>query len=210
MKSFYVQSGSPQHWTQTQDDKVRRGTGSETVHDQVTLFWNSRQNHLTIPLGKNNNIATFHTAPGYNKFEAYEQELDNPIIATPAQIVSDEEDDNKVHPGSHDSPPIDPEREEWCQPIRTTFDLDLKGSQQGRPTIIKDEEDRQPTSTAAELLRYQHKFGHVSFAKLQEMAKTGTIPKRLTKCPVPACSACLYTKAIRRKWQSQTSNNREE
>ena len=61
-----------------------------------------------------------------------------------------------------------------------------------------------------ELLRFHHQFGHVSFLKLQQMAKLGTIPKRLATCPVPACSACLYAKAIRCKWRSRTTNNQEE
>jgi hypothetical protein len=86
----------------------------------------------------------------------------------------------------------------------------LNGPQKGRPTIIEDEEDRQPTSSVAELLQYHHRFGHILFKKLQEMAKIGTLPKRLAKCPVPACSTCMYAKAIKRKWQSRTANNQEE
>jgi hypothetical protein len=70
--------------------------------------------------------------------------------------------------------------------------------------------DHQPTSTAAELLRFHHKFVHLSFRKLQLMAKMGTIPKKLAKCQIPTCSACLYAKAIRRKWRSRSSNNQEE
>jgi hypothetical protein len=39
------------------------------------------------------------------------------------------------------------------------------------------------------------------------MAKLGTIPKRLAKCAVPTCSACLYAKAIQKPWRSRTSTN---
>ncbi len=125
--------------------------------------------------------------------------------------MSDDKDEDKSENGSNYDPSMDTQREEWCKPVDTNFDLDFRNPQnKGRPIIIEDEEDRQPTNTAAELLRYHHKFGHVSFTKLQEMAKMGTIPKRLAKCPIPACSACMYAKAIKRKWRSRTANNREE
>jgi hypothetical protein len=42
------------------------------------------------------------------------------------------------------------------------------------------------------------------------MAKLGIIPKRLAKYLVPACSACLYAKAIQRKWRGKTANNSDE
>jgi hypothetical protein len=223
-KSFYVPSSNvclpiPQHWGETQkgNEKSKFGTGSETVSNKVTHFWNDRKNQLTIPLGKNDNVVTFTTNPGYSRFAAFCATADlnyatkqvDPIIATPAKAVSDDEesedneDNIESEDGSIDSPSTDPKREVWCKPIGTTFDLNLHGSQKkGRPAIIEDEEDQQPTSNAAKLLRYHHKFGHVLFKKLQEMAKIRAIPKQLATCTVPSCSACLYTKAIKRKWRS--------
>lgn len=68
-KSYYVPDGnvrllSPQHWGQAmrKDKKPLSGTGSETVHNKVTLFWNQRKNRLTVPLGTSN-VATFQLAP---------------------------------------------------------------------------------------------------------------------------------------------------
>jgi hypothetical protein len=76
---------------------------------------------------------------------------------------------------------------------------------------VKDEEDVQPTNLTAEMLGIHHQCGHISFARIQEMAKLGMIPKRLAKCLFLTCSACLYAKAIRQKWQSkETTNNRNE
>ena len=220
-KSFYVPEGnvrllSPQHWAQAQRDKTN-GTGSETLKDKVTLFWNNRKYKLTVPLGKDDNVATLYTAPGFRKFESfcatagidYEQETANPIIATETLIVSDDDQEND----SFENLSKEPQEEDWCQPIDTTFEFQLnKGT---GPAIIEAEDDEsgikeQPTSNAAELLRYHHAFGHVSFLKLKEMAKMGTIPKKLANCPVPACSSCLYAKAIKRKWRSRTANNRDE
>jgi hypothetical protein len=97
--------------------------------------------------------------------------------------------------------------EEWIN----TVDFELNGpNKQSTPIIVEDEEDVQPTNLAAEMLRFHHKFGHVTFPKLQEMAKMGIIPRRMAKCPVPTYSACLYAKAIRRKWRGKTANNSDE
>ena len=93
-KYFYSPDGgvqllSPQHWAQTQKDM--RGTGSETTSKEVTLFWNKRHDQLTIPLGRSNNVATFHMAPGFEKYKAFCATADintmayweDPLIAEP-------------------------------------------------------------------------------------------------------------------------------
>jgi hypothetical protein len=81
-KSCYVPDGkvrllSPQHWAQSmkKGNKPVLGTGSETVHNEVTLFWNERKNKLSVPLGTSN-CATFHLAPGHAKFDAFCAEAD--------------------------------------------------------------------------------------------------------------------------------------
>lgn len=42
------------------------------------------------------------------------------------------------------------------------------------------------------------------------MARRGIIPHRLAKCPVPACTACMYGKAIKRKWRDKNADNQAE
>ena len=59
----------------------------------------------------------------------------------------------------------------------------------------------------ARLLKLHQQFGHVSFRRLKLMATQGVIPKRLAKCDVPACTACLYAKAAKRPWRSKTTPN---
>jgi hypothetical protein len=232
-KSFYVPHGnvrllSPQHWAQTQRDrKPIQGTGSETLDNKVTLFWNQRKCRRTVHLGKADNVATFLLADGFERFTAfcakaevdYKNEQVDPVICMPAQMVSDDEQsddetetegDNKredtyTHKAGRSS--NEGNTDEWIN----TVDFELDGPEGiSRPIIIEDEEDIQPTNLAAKMLRNHHKFGHVSFPKLQEMAKMGIIPKRLAKCPVPTCSTCLYAKAIRRKWRGKTANNSDE
>jgi hypothetical protein len=73
--------------------------------------------------------------------------------------------------------------------------------------IILDEEDQQPANDLAELLAIHHPFGHFLKRKLQEMAKQGILPRRLSKCRVLTCSACLYAKETKRPWQSKPKKN---
>ena len=54
------------------------------------------------------------------------------------------------------------------------------------------------------------RFGHLSFTKLQQMARDGIIPKKFAKCPKPACSSCLYAKATRRQWRYKSARNDDE
>jgi hypothetical protein len=143
-----------------------------------------------------------------------DQRLDD-VIALPAGLISDNEDDDKpIAP----LPSATPDETPWIPPRlpvsaadqATPVEFNLNGppmtdseggGTQGsaRPTsttnVIIDEEDRQP-SNLAKLLMLHHQYGHISFAKLQEMAKQGITPRRLSKCRVPICSACLYSKMI--------------
>ena len=60
---------SPQHWDQTQKYGILiKGTGSEINDRKVTLFWNQRNNTLTIPLGKSKNVAVIQSDHGYKKY----------------------------------------------------------------------------------------------------------------------------------------------
>ena len=54
---------------------------------------------------------------------------------------------------------------------------------------------------ADELLSYHHKFSHISFDRLREMARQNIIPRRLLKAPTPICTSCMYATATRRAWR---------
>ena len=55
-----------------------------------------------------------------------------------------------------------------------------------------------------------HRFQHISFSKLQEIARQGILPRRLAHCKIPSCSACLYGKAMNRAWRSKLGRQRQE
>jgi len=54
-----------------------------------------------------------------------------------------------------------------------------------------------------ELLHWHYRLNHLSFTKIQEMAKQRLLPSRLAKCTVPLCSGCIYGKMTRRPWRTK-------
>ena len=222
---------SPQHWAQTQNgnnrNKIQDNCGESTNAKQCTLYWNDGDSKLDIPLGRKDNVATFPMSPGYKQFAAFcceagmDVDSDEPM-ALPASIISDDEDfanaDAVPEPpptvAHHWTPsPAAPTRDDGINqiPLPTEFNLngpsitDSEGERMPAttPNVIIDEENRQPGNEMAQLLMAHHQFGHVSMRKLQTMAAQGILPKRLAKCRIPVCSACLYAKATRKPWRGK-------
>ena len=231
--SFYVPHGgvrllSPQHWAQTQRDRrPMLGTGEWTDAEKCVLYWKQKRYKKTIYLDtKRSNVATMRLAPGYHKFSAFCTEVGidsdiryemDPIIAEPAEISDDEESITEPEEGlglqEGETPTEEPGEQnetKWKVEEPRKFDLagHTKQARKKNPVVIVDEEDRTEQLTpTTELLLYHYRFGHISFNKLQWMARLGILPKRLAKCNVPACSACLYAKATKRPWRAKTRHN---
>jgi len=110
--SYYIPHGncrllSPQHWAKTQigngkSQLHRNGCGSTTTYNNIRLFWGRNKYALDVPLGKNDNVATFYLASGFKSFNLfcqeckidYDQVEKEPVHVFPAGVVSDDEDDN--------------------------------------------------------------------------------------------------------------------
>ena len=220
--SFYIPEGktrllSPQHWAQAQPGKGKRdGTGETTTALKTTLFWNNGTSTRTVPIDRDStNVATFRLSPGYTRFHAYCAEFNqepsramemDPISANEAGVVSDDESDGESTAAED---PSSGWNSEGDLPTKHT-EINLNGSTpegEAPPAIITDEEDRIPDNPTAMLLRMHYSFGHTPFAKLQQMAQRGILPKGLAKCNVPICSACQYAKATKRKWRPRTAKS---
>ena len=78
------------------------------------------------------------------------------------------------------------------------------------PTIIVDEEEQQDETAVAELLRHHHNMGHLSFTKVQEMAKQGILPSRIAKCAVLICSVCQYAKVTCHQWRTKSHKHNQD
>jgi hypothetical protein len=211
--SYYVPDGdsrllSPQHWARTLKKNLRppKSVAPEsTYHDRIVLRWGSqRPSTKTVFLDQDTNVASFPLAPGYRQFDLYcaeakidfDTEQTNPLVMHSVAIIEDDED--AVVPTS--SPDYN-----VAEPKQTSFNLDGP-KHSNAPVLIEDEEDRQATNVSAEFLLYHQKFNHCSPKRLQLLAKTGIIPRRLASCPVPVCSACLYAKATRKAWRVKAHN----
>jgi hypothetical protein len=227
--SYYIPDGkccllSPQHWAQTYQKETGWRAWEITDGEGCTLIWEGGAKMLSTPLGERDNVATFQLAPGYDNFTLFEsraeigEDHDNqPIITQPATVVSDEEENeeedeyNEPTQNNKDAPLRESEGEETDdQPVNTEFDLNGEGTECVRlPDVNVIEEDVQPSNLAAELLRVHHRMGHAPFAKIQEMARQGGLPRRLRNCPVPMCTACAYGKASRKAWRGKTTKKIE-
>ena len=164
----------------------------------------------------------------------------DPIVLPAHLISDDEEEiqQNNIEPQRGPSPitipknPLFswPKKRERTQnaisehtPDETPRELHLSPEQTGMtthklPAVIKDddtsilvdEEDRQASTPEAELLIAHYRFQHISFSKLQEMARQGILPRKLAHCKIPSCSACLYGKATKRAWRSKLGKQTTE
>ena len=95
---------SPQHWAKTQcrSKLSELRYGETTYRNRSILFWGNIK--LTIPLGDNDNVATFRTAPGYDKYQVFchqckfevDYELSRPAIIEEATLQDVANDDVKV------------------------------------------------------------------------------------------------------------------
>ena len=83
------------------------------------------------------------------------------------------------------------------------FDLN-QDSEEKQADVVTEEMQKPTENDLAELLGTHHKFGHVSFVRLQAMARQGTLPAKLAKCPIPLCASCFYGKATKRATATKT------
>ena len=131
------------------------------------------------------------------KIDTEQEDLHPDLIADSAALIEDEESEKEVNPEFHVNAPK----------ATTSFDLDGPNPQAPDcPHITEDEEDRQ-VNVSAEFLKCHHKFNHCSPRCMQLLACRGVNQRRLAKCPVPVCSACLCSKATGHPWCTKPGND---
>jgi GAG-pre-integrase domain len=80
------------------------------------------------------------------------------------------------------------------------FEIDMEegeASNNTRPIpshYVRDIRHATKIKHEAEFFLYHHRLGHVSFSKLQDMARLGMIPKHLYNVQFPLCPSCMYGK----------------
>jgi len=188
---------------------MRYGTRCVTLDDNIIIQWRQRKFQMTVPIDKAVNVGTFHLATGYQAFQAFcieagfDDDDDHNPVCFPSTVVSDDEgDDDSITPDLINRDDDDDESVVLrSEPLETPFDI-TPDDITTEHVVEPDEEDKLE-NLSAQLLRLHHKHNHISFHKLQHMARRGILPKKLATCTVPICSACLYGKATRRAWRGK-------
>jgi hypothetical protein len=55
----------------------------------------------------------------------------------------------------------------------------------------------------AELMRWHYRLGHLTFAKLKQLALNGEIPKKLATVTPPKCAGCLFGAMTKIPWRGK-------
>jgi hypothetical protein len=62
----------------------------------------------------------------------------------------------------------------------------------------------------AELMRWHYLLGHLTFAKLKQLALNGEIPKKLAKITPPKCAGCLFGTMTKIPWRGKKTKASHE
>jgi len=189
-----------------------------TYADCVILYWNQQKYQRTVKLLPHSNVGVIHTAPGYLQYahtcSVLEKKLG--ILAMPATIdlgltpsMQSPETSEKVPIVSNS------EGENPIDTSQTTHEASQQESPDNQPFTFEVEkvlgqgeqlyEDLHPEFSLAqqELLHWHYCLNHLSFARIQNMAKQQLLPACLAKCTLPFCSGCTYGKMTRCTWQTK-------
>ena len=217
----------PQQWAQQAHDQkpMAEGTGCMTTSKHVVLFWDQRRYRKSIPLDTKLNIGFAKTASGYKRFATFmanvahnwEPETEQVVFETHIIPVDEstaprqlDDDDMSFQPPDPVDPPTttDPPIRQYGGDVPATTE-DLPTTSQvdfalpDKPHVIPDDEEPRTLTPHDELLRWHYRLGHVSFRRIQLMAKRNELPKKLFEAKIPLCPACQYGKMIRRPWRTK-------
>ena len=64
-------------------------------------------------------------------------------------------------------------------------------------TCVSDEVNRNLTPKQKLLLQWHFKLGHMSFTKLQALARKRHLPEGIATCQAPLCASCRYGAAMK-------------
>ena len=175
---------SSQYWGQQANDHTPKpeGTRAITESKSITLEWNQRKYIKTIPYCKRTNTGRFQSAPNTHKHRLFCGKIDDKLSS------------------------IKRERVMYCTEINQSencenlFDPNEKETRKIN-NIEEDENNITAQSDQAELLRWHYKLGHLSFIRLQYLAKLGILPRKLITVKPPICSGCLYGAMYRIHWR---------
>ncbi len=81
------------------------------------------------------------------------------------------------------------------------------------PTQLETKDEASPIAAAndqAKSMRWHYQLGHLTFAKLKQLALIGEIPKKLAQLPPPKCAGCLFGTMTKILWRGKESISSHE
>ena len=210
---------SPQHWSQVANDNRPKpnGTWCATYHDSLVLHWNQNKYHRTVKLDPARNTAVINSAPSIKQYLAFSARYMTPE----ADLMLHNSREEVFHETSshplQELVPIQRSKESTTPaPVQDSVQ-DVAPPQTEailehsfEPGLIKQEVSDTPTdaelthhSRKVELHRWHLRLGHLSYAKLDKMAKAGILPKRLSGIEPLKCASCTYGDMTKKPWWSK-------
>jgi hypothetical protein len=205
----------------------------DTDNKVLTLIWNQRKCRWMILYHPLTNTPSFRTAPASRTyrafvalFEATEAQYHQweHILQMPGQLhlheeftakenvhadilkkpITDSEeatsDDLTVQANNLSSEKGDKEEKQTTRMGPLTFDVN--------PELEEDEHIYlAAVDNQAKLMRWHCRLGHLSFAKLKQLALNGKIPRRLAKVKPPACAGCLFGAMTKVPWRGRETSS---
>jgi hypothetical protein len=215
------------------------GTWHATFADHVTHVWGQQKYRKRIPFD-NSNVAAITTSAGSKNFRVFracleatgkEEETTGGYTAFDANLIVDDEDNYPQNGESADegnssfddaslTPMIQPsdtidqrQHEDDTDPgySMTTGNHETSCDRYAAliEEVSKDEFDGKLKPTSERML-WHCRLGHVPFSRLQQMAKNGQLPKRLSECREPKCPAYIYGKMTRRAKRTKKKASKVE
>jgi len=112
-------------------------------------------------------------------------------------------DDDTVKTSNLPAPPNDepPSQAIQCGPL--TFDP-------SPPTKDGEDVHLATADDQAKLMRWHYRLGHLTFAKLKQLALNGEILKKLVKITPPKCAGCLFSAMTKIPWRGKETKASHE
>ena len=209
---------SPQHWAQSANDTYpnRNGTTCITTLDAVILSWNQGKYKRTVKLDKHTNTARFKSASGSLQYQLFAASIEyklnqlstEDVSYTTKNHISSDNEDSKQFSKSHAKQTTD-KNHIISKRANDFFEENLSDYLMDPgpvPTNVIEEEENQLAARdiQAELLRWHHRLGHLSFQKLKLLALLRVIPSNLATAHPPKCAGCIYGALTKRPWRTKS------
>lgn len=205
--SLYVPEGgvrllSPQHWAQESSIKSELDNETNqqdiwctTNRDNIILYWNKGQQKKTITLDKDrSNTAIMWSTTGNNNYVSFYNEIKENELSTMCFATETQDQDDNDEITEHQDDPLT--NIDGISNIEDNHEADIIDLH------IHDEEESTKMTPTEELLIWHDRLAHLPMRRIQRLAQRGILPKRLSKCNVPVCPACLYGKLTRKPWRT--------